>query len=63
MGRGKSLPNCANCPNLFLKTMDSLGEGNGGSPVFNYKGRYIGVLSGNTDINRSFECGRIFDYF
>lgn len=61
MGRGKPLSNCVNCPNLFLKTKDYLGEGNNSSPVFDYKGRYIGALSGNADINTSFECGGIFD--
>lgn len=61
MGCGKSLPNYADCPNLFLKTTDYLGEGNNSSPVFDYKGRYIDMLSGNTDINTSFEYGGIFD--
>ena len=34
VGLGKPIPNCETCPNLFLKTTDSLGEGNSGSPVF-----------------------------
>ena len=59
-GYGKPIPNCSDCPNLFLKLENFLGEGNSGSGVYDWNGKYIGSLSNTSYPDKSFECKAIY---